>query len=115
MSNPTIQLVEAIINATEGVFRWTIDTVNPVLVKHGGQEIIGTGNAPLLSPSKANIALLLAIADAVDTQIGEDEEPTMWQRMAYAEVDATAVEMEARNVLRDDMRAFTAALREAAK
>ncbi len=61
---PRLELTEEqrINQITEGLYRWTIDTVNTAIkdaATHGGlkQPILGTGRAPLLAPPKAKKAI----------------------------------------------------------
>lgn len=96
-TNPTTQLVEAIAVLTAPM-----------------NELLALYDKTYDSHAPRN-ALLLAIADAVDTEIGENEDEIDHSPEDYGisyESDSDAM---ARNKLRAHMRTFTAGLREAAK
>jgi hypothetical protein len=46
----------------EGIYRWTVDTINAGPLKD--RPLLGTGSAPLLTPSKAKQAILQLLAQA---------------------------------------------------
>lgn len=104
--NPTTQLVETI-------KRMLVQFRNSVIVRYTATNLDSEVDYGDLINMDTRV-ILLAIADAVDTQIGEDDDFAK-DPQTGAPVGEAAYMAVARNEHRKRMRTFTAALRESAK